>query len=125
MKVDGVSPYGAGFMQALSLGFAVLPVAQIFVAPTALADPDPDVDFIATLDSTGVPYASPAGVITVGHDICDQLHGGVDFTRVAQGAVSSGFTPAQAPNLISAAVGAYCPDEYPALHLWVAAGEPG
>ena len=124
MKVDGVSPYGTRFGR-LFLGVAILLGAQIFAAPTALADPNPDIDFIATLDSTGVPYGSPAAAITVGHDICDQLHGGVDFTRVAQGAVSSGYTPAQAPNLINAAVGAYCPDEYPALHLWVAAGEPG
>lgn len=68
-------------------------VTQIFAAPTALADPDPDVDFVATLDSLGVTYASPSGVITVGHDICDSCIAGWTSLGWPQGAVSSAFTP--------------------------------
>ncbi len=94
------------------------------VAPPAWADSSDDT-FIATLDGTGVPYTSKSAAVNVGRSVCDQLHNGVGFKKVALIAMGSGLTPVQAGKLMSAAVGAYCPDEGDALHNWYGAGEPG
>jgi hypothetical protein len=52
---------------------------------------------------------------------------GVGFAPVADMTLNAetALTELQAGKLLGAAVGAYCPDEGPALKRWVAAGEPG
>lgn len=93
-------------------------------APPAWADSSDDV-FISALQGAGFPSVSRSTITGLGRSICDQLHNGVGFKKIATIAMDAGFTPGQGGDLMGAAVGAYCPDESDALHRWVANGEPG
>jgi len=78
---------------ALLLGSITVSVTRLG-APPARADSSDDV-FIAALQDAGFPSVNRSTITALGRSICDQLHNGVGFSKIATIAMDSGFTPGQ------------------------------
>ncbi len=87
-----------GALHALGIDRRLGRVRVIVVEPGAGFDHV----FIAALQDSGFPSVNRSTITGLGRSICDQLHNGVGFTKVATIGLDSGFTPAQTGNLMGA-----------------------
>jgi hypothetical protein len=96
---------------------AVHAIALLTMAPLARADQNDEL-YLAVLDMNGIRSSTdPAGLIGIGHDVCNAFDNGRSVSRVAvtimdsaeQANISALETPSGAAHLIGAAIGAYCP----------------
>lgn len=94
---------------AVSLSVGIVAVAAVAPAP-ANADAVSD-QFLAALNTSGVPYADPAAAVTMAQSICPLLvKPGGDFASVAsQMGGTNGVSPGMANLFTSIAISMYCP----------------
>lgn len=87
--------------------------AIVGAATPAHADPsgNPDADFLAALDRSGVPYKNAAVAIRVGKKACQLMDQGHSEADVIQSVSSenAGFTVSDATKFTTSAVSVYCP----------------
>jgi hypothetical protein len=89
---------------------AVLAVTIGLAAP-ALADPDPDSNFLTALNNAGITYKSGPDAIAIGKRACQLMDQGHPQADVVKGMTeqNAGFTTEGATQFTTIAEGAYCP----------------
>jgi hypothetical protein len=105
----------------VKIAAAVAGLILLLSAAPASADDNDDV-FMRTLNDGGIHNADRAGVINVGHKVCDGLADGVSPVIIAQALTSSDnpkfyLSQDQADFFLGASVGVYCPGYAPNLRI--------
>jgi len=85
--------------------------AAIGLATPALADPDPDADFLAALKNAGITYESGPDAIGIGRRACQLMDQGHPEADVIKGMTeqNAGFTIDGATKFVQIAENVYCP----------------
>jgi hypothetical protein len=95
-------------MAALALMVALADLAALTV-PAARADAVDD-NFLASIKSKGINFASAQAAVVAGHEVCDELDLGRQPSDVAADVTkNSNLDGYHAGFFVGAAIGAYCP----------------
>ncbi|MDH6247539.1 DUF732 domain-containing protein [Mycobacterium sp. OTB74] len=103
-------------------------VTAILSPVTAHADPSSgQVDtFLNELQQRGVQYSTTHAIVNTGVDACNALRGGNSVQSVVNAIHEGGdFSHRDSGLVVGAAVGSFCPDEWPIIQAFVQHGQGG